>query len=73
MRKSGDPNTSCGNTLINGLTHMYIFHQYYCKINKLNMMLVENAPSQTGIKLMLLGDDNLGYLPELFGEYINCG
>lgn len=30
MRKSGDPNTSCGNTLINGLTHMYIFHQHYC-------------------------------------------
>lgn len=26
MRKSGDPNTSCGNTLINGLTHMYTFH-----------------------------------------------
>lgn len=37
------------------------------------MMLKENLPSATGIKLMLLGDDNLGYLPELFGEYINSG
>lgn len=32
-----------------------------------------NKPSNTGIKLLLLGDDNLGWLPEMFGEYINSG
>lgn len=25
MRKSGDPNTSCGNTLINGLAHLFVY------------------------------------------------
>lgn len=39
----------------------------------LDMMLPTNLPSATGIHLLLLGDDNLGYLPELFGEYINSG
>lgn len=73
MRKSGDPNTSCGNTLINGLVHLYCFHQYYSMINKLDMLDPANKPSNTGVKLLLLGDDNLGWLPEMFGEYINSG
>lgn len=37
------------------------------------MMHPHNKPSIMGINLLLLGDDNLGYLPEDFGEYVQSG
>lgn len=73
MRKSGDPNTSCGNTIINAIVHLYCFHKFYCKQNKWDMMNPKCSPSLMGINLLLLGDDNLGYLPEEFGEYVASG
>lgn len=73
MRKSGDPNTSVGNTIINGLTHMYCFHKYYCQVNKLDMLKVANDPMAMSINLLLLGDDNLGSIPVTFANYVTDG
>lgn len=70
MRKSGDPNTSVGNTIINGLAHMYCFHKYYCKKMNLNILNVENDPMVMEISLLLLGDDNLGSIPVMFADYV---
>lgn len=60
MRKSGDANTSVGNTIINGLTHTYCFHKEYCKLNNLDMFSPMNDPTKIDNNLALLGDDNLG-------------
>lgn len=71
MRKSGDPNTSVGNTLINGLTHTYCFHKEYCRINGLDMMDVNNNPMDVGNNLLLLGDDNLGGVVNVLRKYVS--
>lgn len=71
MRKSGDPNTSCGNTLINGLAHFYCFHKEYSRINKLDIFYKENSPMDMDVDLLLLGDDNLGSIDNMFIEYVD--
>jgi hypothetical protein len=70
MRKSGDPNTSVGNTIINGLCHLYCLHKQFCKTRDLDMMDVNNAIKDMDCKLAVLGDDNLGRILAEFREYV---
>jgi len=49
-RKSGDPYTSLGNSLLNGLIHLYIFCKFYgCTVKQSKQML----------RMLVQGDDNL--------------
>jgi len=49
-RKSGDPYTSCGNSLLNGLLHLYI----YCTVHNLSVADALRECSQ-----IVMGDDNM--------------
>jgi len=49
-RKSGDPFTSCYNSLFNALLHLFVFH-------KQTGIRVENLHAH--IRMMVMGDDNL--------------
>lgn len=50
MRKSGDPYTSVGNSLLNGLLHLYIYH-------RLTGCTVYQARER--VRMVVQGDDNL--------------
>jgi hypothetical protein len=50
MRKSGDPYTSVGNSILNGLIHVFIF----CEVN-----VCTYAQSREMISMAVQGDDNL--------------
>jgi hypothetical protein len=51
-RKSGDPYTSLMNSVINGISHLYI----YCKVNEFS---VTNVIKNRKIIMMVQGDDNI--------------
>ncbi len=53
-RRSGDPNTSCGNSLVNGATADYV-------LSKVCMELGLKTHNQ--MRMLVLGDDNLIVLP----------
>lgn len=52
-RHSGDPNTSCGNSMLNALLHAF----WLVKHN--NVPLLDLYLNKSGIKMAVLGDDNL--------------
>jgi len=56
-RKSGDPNTSCGNTLINGLVMHFAIVSYYAQ--RLGLSVLDINPSTPEIRMIVMGDDNL--------------
>jgi hypothetical protein len=51
-RKSGDPYTSLGNSLLNGLMHFFIY-KYHTKCSTIQAMYA--------LKMFVQGDDNLGF------------
>jgi len=51
-RKSGDPYTSLGNSILNGLMHYYIYKVHYGLTTRQAMI---------GLKMFVAGDDNLGF------------
>jgi hypothetical protein len=51
-RKSGDPYTSLGNSILNGLMHYFIY-RYHTKCSPLQAM--------HALKMFVTGDDNLGF------------
>jgi hypothetical protein len=51
-RKSGDPYTSLGNSLLNGLMHYFIY-RYHTKCSPLQ--------TKFALKMFVQGDDNLGF------------
>lgn len=71
MRKSGDPNTSVGNSLINALAHLFTFAKLYAEIHKMDVMDVE--PKHLNSYFMVIGDDNLGMIPLMFQQAIEEG
>jgi hypothetical protein len=51
-RKSGDPYTSLGNSILNGLMHYYIYKVHYG---------LTTSQAMKGLKMFVAGDDNLGF------------
>jgi hypothetical protein len=59
-RHSGDPNTSCGNTLIQGLVKLFCFADWDAQLRKSDVLLAPwDIIDRYRITMMLLGDDNL--------------
>lgn len=54
-RKSGDPNTTLGNSIINALSHLFVLHQ--ARGGRLTELMLE-------CKILVGGDDNLMVIPE---------
>lgn len=52
MRKSGDPYTSCGNSMLNGLLHYYIYKTQH---------LLTTSQVLRELYMLVCGDDNLGF------------
>lgn len=55
-RKSGDPNTSCGNSLVNGLATLFVFAILQAKIQGCDVMDITMA--DIDMQEIILGDDN---------------
>jgi hypothetical protein len=59
-RKSGDPNTSCGNSMCNGLKHLYsLWLKHVNHTSLFDPKRPEPLPSQLPVRMIVLGDDNL--------------
>jgi len=56
-RKSGDPNTTCGNSIENGLQHTFSF----C-LAKYGDSVLKKNPAKAGITMIVAGDDNVGFV-----------
>jgi len=57
-RASGDPNTSCGNSLINGLAHAYVFEQL-------------SIPRES-YRMTILGDDCLIIMDKMYEQLVDA-
>jgi hypothetical protein len=62
-RHSGDPNTSCGNTMLQGLAIIYCIADYHFSITGVWLGPKELCETYN-LAILLLGDDNLGVSEE---------
>jgi hypothetical protein len=64
MRKSGDPYTSVGNSVLNGVIHLFI----YCDSTGCSVLR-----SKELLYMLIQGDDSLiVYLPTIFIDWVGC-
>lgn len=72
-RKSGDPNTSCGNTIVNGIANAFVFAQESARRRGVDVMKVKFDDPELDFNSLILGDDNITCINKDFEEFVTGG